>query len=125
MGSRIQNGIAGSGDFARNEYLSSFMAPSTAQEGTISTIAPMGVSCGFIPSTMSRSRLPSRGSPICAGNPHHRKLPQSGLQPVLLDYLSRAERLSYGKHTAHSLTESLGWHRRYLHGGNMRPREEN
>jgi succinyl-CoA:acetate CoA-transferase len=33
MGSRIQNGIGGSGDFARNGYLSIFMAPSTAQHG--------------------------------------------------------------------------------------------
>ena len=33
---------------------------------------------------------------------------------LLLDYLSRAERLSYGKHTPHLLTESLGWHSRYL-----------
>jgi succinyl-CoA:acetate CoA-transferase len=41
MGSRIQNGIGGSGDFARNGYLSIFMAPSTAQQGTISTIVPM------------------------------------------------------------------------------------
>src|SRR5271157_5556780 len=41
MGSRIQNGIGGSGDFARNGYLSIFMAPSTAQRGTISTIVPM------------------------------------------------------------------------------------
>jgi acyl-CoA hydrolase len=41
MGSRIQNGIGGSGDFARNGYLSIFMAPSTAQSGTISTIVPM------------------------------------------------------------------------------------
>ena len=32
MGSRIQNGIGGSGDFARNGYLSIFMAPSTAQK---------------------------------------------------------------------------------------------
>jgi succinyl-CoA:acetate CoA-transferase len=41
MGSRIQNGIGGSGDFARNGYLSIFMAPSTAQHGMISTIVPM------------------------------------------------------------------------------------
>ena len=31
MGSRIQNGIGGSGDFARNAYLSIFMTPSTAK----------------------------------------------------------------------------------------------
>ena len=41
MGSRIQNGIGGSGDFARNGYLSIFMAPSTAQKGTISTIVAL------------------------------------------------------------------------------------
>jgi succinyl-CoA:acetate CoA-transferase len=39
--SRIQNGIGGSGDFARNGYLSIFMAPSSAKKGTISTIVPM------------------------------------------------------------------------------------
>ncbi|HEY3617006.1 MAG TPA: acetyl-CoA hydrolase/transferase C-terminal domain-containing protein, partial [Candidatus Sulfotelmatobacter sp.] len=44
---------------------------------------------------------------------------------LLLDYLARAERLSFGKHTPHLLTESLGWHNRYLRGGHMCPREEN
>lgn len=29
------------------------------------------------------------------------------------------------KHTPHLLTESLGWHNRYLRGGKMRPQEEN
>ena len=33
IGSRSQNGIGGSGDFARNGYLSIFMAPSLAQKG--------------------------------------------------------------------------------------------
>ena len=41
MRSRIQNGIGGSGDFARNGYLSIFMAPSSAKKCTISTIVPM------------------------------------------------------------------------------------
>ncbi|PTT84681.1 propionyl-CoA--succinate CoA transferase, partial [Pseudomonas sp. HMWF010] len=40
MGSRIQNGIGGSGDFARNAYISVFMCPSTARSGRISTIVP-------------------------------------------------------------------------------------
>ena len=41
MGTRIQNGIGGSGDFARNAYISFFMTPSTAKSGTISCIVPM------------------------------------------------------------------------------------
>jgi len=42
------------------------------------------------------------------------------LKGLSLDYLSRSEQLSYGKHTPHRLTESLGWHNRYLRNGNMR-----
>src|SRR5205085_12238222 len=40
MGSRIQNGIGGSGDFARNAFVSFFVARSTAKGGLISTIVP-------------------------------------------------------------------------------------
>ena len=40
-GSAIMNGIGGSGDFARNAYLSVFMAPSTAKGGAVSSIVPM------------------------------------------------------------------------------------
>jgi len=40
QGSRIMNGIGGSGDFARNAYLSIFMTKSTAKGGDISSIVP-------------------------------------------------------------------------------------
>ena len=45
-------------------------------------------------------------------------------KPLLLDYLNRAERLSYGRHTPHLLGESLGWHNRYLRSGRMKPSAE-
>ena len=41
MGSTVMNGIGGSGDFARNAYISFFMSPSTAKGGAISCIVPM------------------------------------------------------------------------------------
>src|SRR3974390_1107436 len=41
MGSRIQNGIGGGGGVCGAGRLSIFMAPATAQHGTISTIVPM------------------------------------------------------------------------------------
>ncbi len=41
LGSRMMNGIGGSGDFTRNAYLSIFTCPSTAKNGDISTIVPM------------------------------------------------------------------------------------
>jgi succinyl-CoA:acetate CoA-transferase len=45
-------------------------------------------------------------------------------KPILTDYLGRAERLSYGRHTPHLLGESLGWHTRYLRTGHMKPHSE-
>ncbi len=41
MGRSIMNGIGGSGDFARNAFLSIFTCPSTAKGGKISTIVPL------------------------------------------------------------------------------------
>lgn len=41
LGSRIMNGIGGSGDFARNAFISIFTCPSTAKDGKISTIVPL------------------------------------------------------------------------------------
>jgi len=40
-GQTMMNGIGGSGDFARNAYLSIFMCPSVAKGGRISTVVPM------------------------------------------------------------------------------------
>ena len=40
-GQRLINGIGGSGDFARNSYLTIFMCPSIAKGGTISAVVPM------------------------------------------------------------------------------------
>jgi len=40
-GTDLVNGIGGSGDFARNAYLSIFMAPSVVKNGRVSTVVPM------------------------------------------------------------------------------------
>jgi len=40
-GTRMMNGIGGSGDFERNAFLSIFTCPSTAKGGLISSIVPM------------------------------------------------------------------------------------
>ncbi|SDE22297.1 Succinyl-CoA:coenzyme A transferase [Sporomusa acidovorans DSM 3132] len=41
MGSKIMNGIGGSGDFARNGYLTIFFSSSVAKDGAISCVVPM------------------------------------------------------------------------------------
>src|SRR5271169_2748167 len=130
MGSRIQNGIGGSGDFARNGYLSIFMAPSTAQRGTISTIVPMASHVDHTEHDVSVVVTEQGLADLRGLSPRQRahliieKCAAPDFKPLLLDYLSRGERLSYGRHTPHLLSESLGWHNRYLRSGHMRPRGE-
>src|SRR5437660_5027486 len=130
MESRIQNGIGGSRDFARNGCLSIFMAPSSAKKGTISTIVPM-VSHVDHTEHDTQVLVTEQGLADLRGlSPKERaklvieKCAAPEYKELLKDYLSRSEQLSYGKHTPHLLTESLGWHNRYLRTGNMRPREE-
>ncbi|MDR2953942.1 MAG: succinate CoA transferase [Prevotella sp.] len=41
LGSKMMNGLGGSGDFTRNAYISIFLTPSTAKGGNISAIVPM------------------------------------------------------------------------------------
>jgi len=131
MGSRIQNGIGGSGDFARNGYLSIFMAPSIAQKGTISTIVPMVSHVDHTEHDVQVVVTEQGLADLRGLSPRQRaklvieKCANPEYKPLLVDYLARAERLSYGKHTPHLMTESLGWHSRYLRNGDMRPREEN
>jgi succinyl-CoA:acetate CoA-transferase len=131
MGSRIQNGIGGSGDFARNGYLSIFMAPATAQHGTISTIVPMVSHVDHTEHDVQVIVTEHGLADLRGLSPRQRahliieKCSSPDYKPLLVDYLNRAERLSYGKHTPHLPTESLGWHSRYLRSGHMLPREEN
>jgi succinyl-CoA:acetate CoA-transferase len=42
MGTKMMNGIGGSGDFARNAYLTFFFTNSIAKKGDISSVVPMG-----------------------------------------------------------------------------------
>jgi succinyl-CoA:acetate CoA-transferase len=130
MGSRIQNGIGGSGDFARNGYVSIFMAPSTAQKGTISTIVPMVSHVDHTEHDVQVVVTEQGLADLRGLSPRQRahliieKCSNPDYKGALLDYLNRAERLSYGKHTPHLLNESLGWHSRYLRTGKMKAEVE-
>src|SRR5450755_1978388 len=130
MGSRIQNGIGGSGDFARNGYLSIFMAPSLAQKGSISTIVPMVSHVDHTEHDVSvivteqgladlRGLSPRQRAKLVIENCSH-----PDYRPLLRDYQERADRLSFGKHTPHLLHESLSWHGRYVRTGRMLPHAE-
>lgn len=130
MGSSIMNGIGGSGDFARNAFISIFMAPSTAQKGSISTLVPMVSHVDHTEHDVSvvvteqgladlRGLSPRQRAKLIIETCSH-----PDYRSELRDYFNRAERLSYGKHTPHLLTESLSWHAQYLRTGNMLPMKE-
>ncbi|HVI56256.1 MAG TPA: acetyl-CoA hydrolase/transferase family protein [Luteibacter sp.] len=126
MGSRIMNGIGGSGDFARNAFLSIFLSPSTAKNASISSIVPMVSHVDHTEHDVSivvteQGLADLRGLP-----PRHRARQMidhcvhPDYRPQLEDYFDRALRDSYGKHTPHLLPEALSWHQRWLDTGSMR-----
>ena len=127
MGSRMQNGIGGSGDFARNGYLSIFMAPSSAKKGDISTIVPMVSHVDHTEHDVQvivtengladlRGLSPRRRARLIIEN-----CANADYKSLLLDYYNRAEQTSPGKHTPHILPESLSWHNRFVQTGKMLP----
>jgi succinyl-CoA:acetate CoA-transferase len=127
MGSRVQNGIGGSGDFARNAFISFFLTPSTAKGGAISAIVPM-VShvdhpehdVGVLVTEQGLADL--RGlPPVRAARRVIEQCAHPDYRPLLEDYLDRALKDSYGLHVPHLLGEALSWHTRYLETGTMLP----
>jgi succinyl-CoA:acetate CoA-transferase len=126
MGSRIQNGIGGSGDFARNAYVSIFMAPSTAKGGKISTIVPKAPHVDHINQDVQilvteqgladlRGLSPRQRAEVIIENCSH-----PDYRPALKDYLARARRDSYGQQSPTLLDEAFAWHQRFVETGDMR-----
>jgi succinyl-CoA:acetate CoA-transferase len=125
MGSRIQNGIGGSGDFARNAYVSFFVTPSTAKDGAISSIVPMVSHVDHTEHDVHvvvteqgladlRGLAPRRRARVVIDNCAH-----PDYRAALDDYLARAQRDAYGKHTPQLMDEALGWHARFVRTGTM------
>jgi succinyl-CoA:acetate CoA-transferase len=127
MGSRIQNGIGGSGDFARNAYVSFFVTPSTAKGGAISSIVPMVSHVDHTEHDVHvvvteqgladlRGLAPRKRARVVIDRCAH-----PDYRPLLDDYLERATSDAYGRHTPHLLDEALGWHQRFVRTGSMVP----
>jgi len=126
MGSRIQNGIGGSGDFARNAFISFFLSPSTAKGGSISAIVPMVSHVDHTEHDVGVI-VTEQGLADLRGLPPRRRAQQvvarcahPDYRPLLEDYLDRAAAGAHGQHTPHLLREALSWHTRYLETGTMR-----
>ena len=127
MGSRMQNGIGGSGDFARNAYIAMFLSPSTARDGAISCIVPMASHVDHTEHDV-HVIVTEQGVADLRGLPPRRRARQiiehcahPAYRPALQDYLDRATATGPGRHTPHLLDEALSWHARYLRDATMRP----
>ncbi len=126
MGTKMMNGIGGSGDFARNGYLTIFFTNSVAKGGAISSVVPM---CSHIDHTEHDIDvfISERGVADVRGlSPKERaraiidNCAHPDYQPMLKDYLERAEKATGYAHTPHLLDEALSWHIRFMQTGTMK-----
>ena len=123
-GSKMLNGIGGSGDFARNAFLSIFCTASVAVNGAVSSIVPMVSHVDHTEHDVMvvvteqgyadlRGLSPKERAIKIIGNCAHPKY-----RPRLLDYFERACNQG-AKHTPHILSEALSWHARLIETGSM------
>ncbi len=130
MGSRIMNGIGGSGDFTRNARLSIFATESVAQGGLISCIVPMVSHVDHTEHDVQvvvteqgtadlRWKTPCERADLIIENCAH-----PNYRPMLREYFEKAKKTSKGQHTPHILSEALSWHQRFLDTGSMKKQEE-
>ena len=121
-GTKMMNGIGGSGDFTRGAYLSIFTCPSVAKEGKISAIVPMVSHMDHSEHSVSiivteqgvadlRGKSPAERARLIIDNCAH-----PAYRDLLRDYL----RISEKGHTSHCLRAAFGMHDTLLRTGDMR-----
>ena len=122
-GTKMMNGIGGSGDFTRNAYISIFTCPSVAKEGRISAIVPMVSHHDHTEHSVNvvvteqgvadlRGKSPKERAQAIIENCAH-----PDYKNLLWDYL----KLTDGKaQTPHAICASLGMHAELAKSGDMR-----
>lgn len=123
VGTKMMNGIGGSGDFTRNAYISIFSCPSTAKDGKISAIVPFVSHLDHSEHSVSvliteQGVADLRGkSPIQRAETIIENCVHPDYKQLLRDYL----KLSKCKgHTPHTLTAAFGFHNQFNKTGDMR-----
>ncbi|GAU76094.1 acetyl-CoA hydrolase/transferase family protein [Fusibacter sp. 3D3] len=125
MGSRMMNGLGGSGDYTRNAYISIFTTVSTAKDGDISSIVPMASHVDHTEHDVQivvteqgladlRGLSPKERARVIIENCAH-----PDYREMLVDYLDRAEQTKF-KHESQLMDEALSWHARFLATGSMK-----
>lgn len=125
-GTKMMNGIGGSGDFARNAFLTIFYTPSVAKNGAISSVVPM---CSHVDHTEHDVDviITEQGIADLRGlAPRARALEiinncvHPDYKPVLLDYYKRAVEATKHAHTPHIIKEALSFHEKFIETKSMK-----
>jgi acyl-CoA hydrolase len=122
LGRNMMNGIGGSGDFARNAFLSIFTCPSTAKGEKISTIVPMVCHLDHSEHSVQiiitengtadlRGKSPSQRAECIIANCAH---------PAYRDLLREYVRLGGSGHSPQTLSAAFGMHQQFAKTGDMR-----
>lgn len=126
FGSKIINGIGGSGDFSRNAYISIFVTESVAKDGNISSIVPMVTHVDHTSHDVMvivtengiadlRGLSPKERAEAIIGNCSH-----PDYKEMLWDYFRRAKTYTNNSNTPHILNEVFAWHKRFTDTGSMK-----
>jgi succinyl-CoA:acetate CoA-transferase len=129
-GKGIENGIGGSGDFARNSAYTIFMSPATAKDGKISAIVPFATHIDHTEHDVHGIVTEYGYADLRGRSPKEKakevidKCAAPEYRPILWDYVKRAMKTpSAGLHSPHMFEEAFAFHSRYLKTGDMRPKK--
>jgi len=122
VGTKMMNGIGGSGDFTRNAYMSIFVTPSFAKGGAISSFVPMVAHMDHSEHSVKiiiteKGVADLRGkSPIQRAHEIIENCVHEDYKQMLWDYL----KLGQKGHTPQNLAACMAFHTQFVKTGDMR-----
>ncbi|ALQ54446.1 Propionyl-CoA:succinate-CoA transferase [Pseudoalteromonas issachenkonii] len=123
-GTKMMNGIGGSGDFARNAHVSVFVTKSIAKGGAISSVVPMVSHVDHTEHDVDILVTEQGLADLRGLAPRERAVEvikhcvHPDYRNAMLDYYERA--CVRGGHTPHILEEAFSWHTRLEQQGTMK-----
>ncbi|MDE6305900.1 MAG: succinate CoA transferase [Muribaculaceae bacterium] len=122
VGTKMMNGIGGSGDFTRNGYLSIFSCPSVTKGGLISNIVPMVSHVDHSEHSVDVIITDQGVADLRGLDPVQRaeRIIDNCANPMYRELLHDYLRMGKGGQTPHTLSASLAFHTEFLNSGDMR-----
>lgn len=122
VGTRMMNGIGGSGDFTRNGYLSIFSCPSVTKGGLISNIVPMASHIDHTEHSVDVIITDQGVADLRGLDPVQRaeRIIENCAHPMYRPLLTEYLRLGQSGQTPHTLEASLAFHTAFKATGDMR-----